>query len=140
MIGFAASASAAEPPPTETAYHAAVQVTPLLRTTTTSVGDPIFYPQIDNPEVTAVLVEIPPGAETGWHEHPVPCYAYMMTGTVVVETEDGTTRSFSAGEAFAEMMNRLHNGRNPGPETVRLVMFITGEKDQPFTVRPATAP
>jgi len=125
---------------TESAYHAAVKVTTLTKTATTSAGDPIAYPQIDDPEVTALLVEIPPGADTGWHEHPVPCYAYIMAGTVVVETRDGTTHTFSAGDAFAEMMNRLHNGRNPGPETVRLVMFVTGEKGKPFTVRPAATP
>lgn len=132
-------AAAAEEAPTESVYHAAVKVTTLVKTTTTSSGDPVVYPLIDDPEVTALLVEIPPGAETGWHEHPVPCYAYIIAGTVVVETQDGTKHSFSAGDAFAEMMNRLHNGRNPGPETVRLVMFVTGEKGKPFTVRPSTA-
>lgn len=120
----------------DSAYHEAIRVTTLTKITTTSSGDPIAYPQIDDPEVTALLVEIPPGAETGWHEHPVPCYAYIIAGTVTVEMKDGTTKDFSAGEAFAEMVNRLHNGRNLGPKTVRLVMFATGEKGASFTVRP----
>lgn len=123
----------------DSAYHEAVRVTTLTKTTTTSSGDPIVHPAIADPELTALLVEIPPGAETGWHEHPVPCYAYIIAGTVTVEMKDGTTKDFSAGEAFAEMVNRLHNGKNLGAETVRLVMFATGEKDASFTVRPPVA-
>jgi hypothetical protein len=55
-------------------YQKQVQVTPLLKTTVTSAGQPIAYPQIIDPEVTVLLVEIPPGTETGWHKHPFPCY------------------------------------------------------------------
>ena len=116
-------------------YQKQVQVTPLLKTTVTSAGQPITYPQITDPEVTGLLVEIPPGAETGWHKHPFPCYAYMLSGELSVDFEDGKTNRFTAGQAFAEGVNLLHNGRNIGTEPVRLVLFVTGEKDKPFTVR-----
>ena len=116
-------------------YQKQVQVTPLLKTTTTSASQPIAYPQIANPEVTALLVEIPPGAETGWHKHPFPCYAYILSGELSVDFEGGKANHFAAGQAFAEGVNLLHNGRNIGPEPVRLVMFVTGEKDKSFTVR-----
>ena len=116
-------------------YKKQVQVTPLLRTTTTSAGQPIVYPKAADPEVTALLVEIPAGAETGWHRHPFPCYAYIISGEIFVDVQGGTTNHFTAGQAFAESVDMLHNGRNPGPEPVRLVMFVTGEKGEPFTVR-----
>ncbi len=116
-------------------YQKQVQVTPLLKTTVTSAGQPIAYPQITDPEVTGLLVEIPPGAETGWHKHPFPCYAYMLSGELSVDFEGGKTNHFTAGQAFAEGVNLLHNGRNIGTEPVRLVLFVTGEKDKPFTVR-----
>jgi quercetin dioxygenase-like cupin family protein len=116
-------------------YEKRVQVTPLLRTTTTSAGQPIVYPEIADPEVTAMLVEIPAGAETGWHKHPFPCYAYILSGEILVDVQGGATNHFTAGQAFAESVDMLHNGRNAGPEPVRLVMFVTGEKGEPFTVR-----
>ena len=116
------------------AYQKQVQVTPLLKTTTTSAGQPIAYPQIIDPEVAVLLVEIPPGTETGWHKHPFPCYAYILSGELSVDFEGGQTNHFTAGQAFAEGVNLRHNGKNIGTEPVRLVLFVTGEKDKPFTV------
>jgi quercetin dioxygenase-like cupin family protein len=116
-------------------YKKQVQTTPLLRTTTTSAGQPIVYPETADPEVTAILVEIPAGAETGWHKHPFPCYAYVLSGEIFIDVQGGATNHFKAGEAFAESVNIFHNGRNPGSVPVRLVMFVAGEKGEPFTVR-----
>ena len=42
----------------------------------------IRYPQVDDPEVQSLIVEIPAGGETGWHTHPVPAYAYILAGTI----------------------------------------------------------
>ncbi len=116
-------------------YRPTIKVTPLLQTTTTAAGQPIVYPQVTNPQVTAVRVEIPPGAETGWHRHPYPCYGYILSGQLSVEMEGGKTESLEAGQALVEVVNRLHNGRNEGSEPVTLVMFVTGEKGHPFTVK-----
>jgi quercetin dioxygenase-like cupin family protein len=121
----------------EPGYAKAIKATPILRTTTTSAGQPIVYPKTENPEVTALLVEIPPGAETGWHRHPFPCYGYILSGSLTVEIEGGKTGSYKAGDALAETVNLLHNGKNTGTEPVKLVMFVTGEKGQPFTVKAA---
>ena len=54
----------AEPEASE-GYKSEIQITPLLRTMNTSARQPIVYPATNQAEVTAVLVEIPPGAETG---------------------------------------------------------------------------
>jgi quercetin dioxygenase-like cupin family protein len=116
-------------------YRPEIRVTSLLRTSMTTCGQPIAYPQVAQPEVTALLVEIPPGAETGWHLHPVPCYAYILSGSLSVEMAGGKTFVFNAGQALAEIVNTLHNGKNTGTEPVKLVLFVTGEKDVPFTVR-----
>lgn len=116
-------------------YTQQIKVTPLLRTTKTTSGQPIAYPVTDSPQVTAVLVEIPPGAETGWHQHPFPCYAYILSGKLTVEVEGDKPRELSAGEALVEVVNTTHNGTNKGTEPVRLVMFVTGVTDKPFTVR-----
>ncbi|MFZ4682735.1 MAG: hypothetical protein ACOYMS_09550 [Terrimicrobiaceae bacterium] len=74
----------AEPDDSE-GYKKEIQVTPLLRTTTTVAGQPIVYPKTDDAQVTAVHVEIPPGTQTGWHKHPFPCFAYILSGTLDLE-------------------------------------------------------
>ena len=90
----------------------------------------------DKPQVTMLLVEIPPGAETGWHKHPVPCYAYILSGSVTVEIENGKTNTFHAGQAFAETVNTMHNGKNTGDEPVKIVMTAIGEQKEPIVIRP----
>ena len=125
---------AREPAPGE-GYTKQIQVTPLLSTTKTASGQPIAYPKTDSPQVTAVMVEIPPGAQTGWHQHPYPCYAYILSGELTVEVKGGKAHKLQAGEALVEVVNTTHNEINNGTKPVRLVMFATGEKDKPFTVR-----
>lgn len=120
-------------------YQSVIKVTPLVKTTTTSANQPIAYPVTDHPEVTAVRVVIPPGAQTGWHKHPFPCYGYILSGELDVELEGGKVNHCKAGEALVEAVNVLHNGTNKGTEPVTLVMFVMGEKGQAFTV-PAASP
>ena len=124
----------------ETAYSSTVTIKPLLKTEVDGTGRPIVYPTAAKPEVTAVHVEIPPGAQTNWHKHPVPCFAYMLTGELQIELADGTTKTVKAGEAFAEVVDVLHNGVNRSREPARLVMFVVGAAGQPYAVRqPAAA-
>ncbi len=122
-------------------YNQAVRTTPLLRTTTDVAGTPIVYPTGGAAEVTGVLVELPPGAETGWHKHTAPCFAYILSGEIAVTQKDGPTRTFRAGDAFAELIDLEHNGRTIGDTPVRLVFFAAGVKGRPFTEKSApTAP
>jgi quercetin dioxygenase-like cupin family protein len=114
-----------------------VKVTPLKKTTTTTTGKKVAYPKTDTPEVTAVLVEIPVNGETGWHLHPVPVYAYVLSGELAVEIEKGKDFSFKEGDALVEVVNEAHNGRNTGKEPVKLVVFYTGVEGSPNTVKAA---
>lgn len=114
-------------------YQSDVKVTPLLKTTSTSAGQPITYPS--QPEVTALEVEIAAGKETGWHSHPVPGYGYILSGSVVIELEGGEQSRFNAGDAFVEVINTMHNGKNLGPDPVRILVFFSGEAGKPYTVR-----
>ncbi|MCM2274229.1 MAG: cupin domain-containing protein [Candidatus Didemnitutus sp.] len=136
FIWCVVSAGAAEP----AAYSRAVSVTPLLRTQTDGAGKPLAYPVHAPAEITGVLVEIAPGQQTNWHQHPVPCVAYMLEGEVQVELPDGTVKTFRAGDAFAEVVQLLHNGRNPGPKPAKLVMFALGTVGQPYAVKAEAPP
>jgi quercetin dioxygenase-like cupin family protein len=118
----------------ENAYEAGVKTTRLLKTATTTIGQPIQYPETDSAEVTALRVEIPPGKETGWHKHPAPGYGYILSGKLTLEVEGGGSFQFEAGQAFVEVVNTLHNGKNLGTEPVEILVFFSGEKGKPFTV------
>ena len=113
---------------------ATVTVTPLLKSTSSWDGKPIVYPS-GSAEVTGLLIEIAPGAETGWHEHPVPSFAYILSGTLEVTQQNGEVKRLKAGEALAEVVNTLHNGRAVGDEPVKLVVFYAGAVGTPLTIK-----
>ena len=111
-----------------------VQVTPLLKTTTSWNGQPLAYPT-EPAEVTGLLVEIAPSGETGWHKHPVPSFALVLEGTLEITLEDGSVNHLEAGQAAAEVVNTLHNGRNVGTVPVKLVVFYAGVRGQAVTAK-----
>ena len=120
-------AAAAMPPPL------VVSSTTLLKTTTTWNGAPLTYAKSESPEVQTVLVEIPRGAATAWHLHPVNNIAYMLEGELRVETADGATREFKAGESFAELVDTPHRGVNVGNGPVRILVVYFGEVGKPIS-------
>lgn len=116
-------------------YTGNVQVKTLLRTSTNSVGQTIEYPRDNKAEVSVLMVEIAPGGETGWHKHPVPIFAYILSGEITVHLANGDKHTFHQGEAAAESVNMLHNGVNEGKEPAKLLIFVAGEKTVPFTIK-----
>lgn len=122
-------------PAPATGYKGGVTSKLLKQTTLTANGQKIAYPVTDRAEVTAMTVDLAPGAETGWHKHTIPVYAYVLTGVIEVELEGGQRVSYKAGDAIIEVVDAFHNGSNRGTETVRLVVFYTGIKNQPNVVR-----
>jgi quercetin dioxygenase-like cupin family protein len=114
-------------------YAGDVRIQVLLKTDTNALGIPLAYPEVAKPEVTAFEAALPPGAQTGWHVHPYPGYAYVLAGELTLEAEGGQKLVLRKGDAYAELVNVRHNGRNLGKDTVRLVAFFTGEKGKAFT-------
>ena len=72
-----------------------VKVTQLLKTTQTWNGAPIKYPQ-GQAEVTSLMIEIAPGGETNWHEHPVPSFGILLEGSLEVSLADGKKKLVKA--------------------------------------------
>ena len=113
---------------------AAVKVSTVLRAETSWDGKPIEYPS-GKAEITGMVIEIAPGGETGWHLHYVPSFAVILEGELEVRLKNGTVNRLRPGDAWAEVVNTLHNGRNAGAVPVRLVVFYAGAVDRALTVK-----
>lgn len=111
-----------------------IKVTEVIKTTQSWDGTPLAYPSGET-EVTGQVVEFAPGAETAWHQHPVPSFGYIIEGTLEVTLQDGSKKVLHKGDAVAETVNTIHKGRNIGEDPVRLVVFYTGAKGQVLTMK-----
>ena len=112
----------------------AVKVTQLLKTTNSWDDEPIVYPD-GKAEITGLLVEIAPGAQTGWHMHPIPSFGMVLEGALDVTLKDGRVKHLQAGDALAEVVNTSHNGHNVGNIPVKLVVFYAGTVGQNLTTK-----
>lgn len=117
------------------AYNGGVTSKLLKQTTVTANGQKISYPVTDKAEVTALVVEIAPGAETGWHKHSIPVYAYMLSGVLEVQVEGGKPLIYKTGDAIIEVVNTFHTGKNNGTVPVQLAVFYTGIAGQPNVIK-----
>ena len=113
---------------------AQVQASTVLKAQTSWDGKPIAYPS-GKAEVSGLVVELAPGAQTGWHSHPVPSFAFILEGELEIEQRNGDVKRLNAGEAVAEVVNTFHNGRNVGTVPVRLVVFYAGMEGEKLTVK-----
>jgi len=102
-------------------------VAPVLTTSTTIIGQPIAYPA-GAAEVTAVVITILPGGQTGWHLHAVPLFGYMLQGELTVDYGDKGTHTYKTGEGLMEAVNWPHNGMNKGTVPVRILAVYDGAK------------
>ncbi len=114
----------------EQGYSQQTEVTPLLATGDTIIGQPLAYPA-GKPKVTALIVTVPPGGETGWHEHQVPLFAYVLDGALEVDYGDKGVRTYKAGDSLMEAMNWPHNGTNKGDKPVRILAVYIGAEGIP---------
>jgi len=111
----------------------AVKVTQLLKTTSGWDGKQIVYPE-GQAEMTALLVEIAPGESTGWHQHPVPSFAFLLEGALEITLADGRAKRMEPGEALSEVTDTMHMGRALSKTPVRIVVFYAGSVGKALTV------
>jgi quercetin dioxygenase-like cupin family protein len=142
LLGFALSISqaAAETNSTE---RTSSPVPPELRTFLSSgrtvIGEPIRYPVGRAARVTAVEITLQPGAQTGWHTHPVPLFGYILEGELTVDYGAKGKRTYRKGDGLLEAMDHAHNGRNTGSQPVRILAVFIGEEGARDTA-PASPP
>lgn len=113
---------------------ATIKVTPLIQSMQSWNGTPIAYPE-GQAQITGITVEIAPGADTGWHQHPAPSFGVIMQGTLEVTLRDGQVKLLQAGDALIEVVNKDHIGRNVGDVPVKLIVFYAGAVGQVLTVK-----
>ena len=103
----------------------------LLKTDKSWNGGSFEYPG-GEPELTMLKVTIGADEETPFHCHPVPTFAYVLDGTIEVETKAGKKHTFQQGDAIMEVMDTIHRGQ-PVNGAVELLVFYAGSKTQENT-------
>lgn len=92
----------------------------IFHSTVTAAGQPIVFPTAKT-EVMALMVDLPAGADTGWHKHPWPRYAYVISGAVTVENEAGQKQTYKAGDFAVEQLNIFHRGTTTEPTRLLVI-------------------
>jgi len=99
----------------------------ILETNTTIIDQEIHYPA-GKPFVTSSIVTIPVGAETGFHIHEYPMYAFILEGTITVDYGEKGLKTYVKGDSLVEAINYDHNGKNIGEEPAKVLVVLIGEK------------
>lgn len=100
------------------------------KTATGLAGKAVVFP--DGPcEVETHLVEVAPGRAVGRHQHPGPCWMYVLEGSLTIESDDGIRHTFEAGEAFVEDARMWVDNQNPGATPARFLAVVVSGPDTP---------
>lgn len=121
LVGTPALAQGSAAPPSQ--YQNLL--TPLFSGNQTIIGQEIAYPA-GTPEITAAVVTIPPGGDTGWHIHDVPLFVHILEGEVDVDYGPEGVRHFVAGDTFMEAFQWPHNATNHGDAPVKILAVYMG--------------
>ncbi|MGE7994241.1 cupin domain-containing protein [Pseudomonas sp. NPDC089554] len=89
------------------------------------------------PQLTLQNIHVPAETTLPWHCHAAPSAAYVVAGTLEVETPSGKRISVGPGQTLAEVANTVHRGRT-GKQPVELLMFTAGNAGVPLST-PAPA-
>lgn len=108
-------------------------VKPLLDTGQTILSQPIAYPTQSPAKIVSAIVTMLPGEETGWHQHDVPMFGYILEGEVTVTYAGNGTRVYRQGDALMEAVDIPHNGLNTGKIPARVLAVFMGADGVPDT-------
>lgn len=113
----------------------AIKTTELIRTSQS--WDGAFLPDFPQgrPELRVIRLDFPVGAKTGWHHHAVVNYGIVQQGELTIVCQDGSEKTFHAGEPLVEVIGTIHRGENRGRKPVVLVMFYYSEPGAEITIQ-----
>jgi len=89
------------------------------------LGRPIAYPS-GTPAIRAYRITVPPKTATILHQHPVPLYAYILSGTLEVDYGAKGRKTYRTGDNFLEAVGWCHAGRAVGDVPVVLISVYIG--------------
>src|SRR5690348_16524361 len=81
-----------------------------------------------------MMIEIPAGASTARHHHPGDDFGYVIEGTIVLQVDGNPPLTVKAGETFFTARGRVHNARNIGSTTARVVDTYIVDTGQPVVI------
>ena len=129
IIGAAYAAVAIATAPLSAAHGAGDKVTPNFSQT---------IPNIPGKSLVAVVVDYMPGAASPSHTHAKSAFifAYVLSGEIESQVNDGPKRVFHAGESFYETPGSLHavsrNASATEPAKL-LAVFVVDTDDKELT-------
>jgi len=83
-------------------------------------------------EPVVAKITIPAHKELAWHTHPMPSFAYVLSGEITVEDDKGNKRLFKAGQVMPETVHTAHRGI-VGDEEATFIVFYAGTKGMPLS-------
>jgi len=107
----------------------------LAKSTTTWDGEALPNYPLGTPEITILRIVIPPKTKLAMHEHPYINAGVLLSGELIVTTEDNKTKRLKKGEALVEVVNKWHYGENISDEAAEIIVVYAGEKGKATTVK-----
>src|SRR3954466_12768757 len=96
-------------------------------------------PNAEGKSMIAVVVTYPPGAKSPAHHHARSAfiYAYVLSGAIRSQVDDGPAKTYQAGEGFYELPGSHHrvseNASDREPASL-LTVFVVDSKDNPLVI------
>jgi quercetin dioxygenase-like cupin family protein len=109
-----------------------LQVKTLLQTDKAWDGNPYSAYPAGHPQLSVLQITIPPHTTMEWHRHPVPNAAYVVSGELNVEKQDGLKVHFTKGQVIAETVGVWHRGVT-GNQAADLLVFYAGSPGVPLS-------
>ncbi len=111
-----------------------IQTTELIRTSQSWDGVALPTYPAGKPELIVKRLVFPVGAKTDWHHHPVINYGIVQQGELTIVCQDGSEKTFHAGEPLVEVIGTIHRGENRGSQPVILDMFYVSTPGVEITI------
>jgi quercetin dioxygenase-like cupin family protein len=107
---------------------------PLRETVTVAADEPI--PNLPGKRLVSHIVDYPPGASSAAHHHARSAfiYAYVLSGQIRSQVDDGPARVYRPGETWFESPGAYHqvsaNASNTEPARLLAVLIVDEADDQ----------
>ena len=82
-------------------------------------------------QAVTALAEIPAGIAVGKHTHPGEEVGYVLEGGLVLEIDGQPAQTLKAGDAFFVPAGMVHDGKNTGATTTKVLANYIVEKGKP---------